>query len=625
MPLIEKIKTELPLYVFVAGSAFVIPFLYSKATIDALKLPRFTALAVCVLILSILAFYAPNRKIFLQHFSLWRRVIFLPLIGCLLFGALSLIQAINVTEALFEFLRVCLFFVVFVWAALIFSAYRNCGSILAKGLIISSLIISAIAIAQYYRAGFEFIPGDRYFIPASTMANKNLLSQALLLTLPFILFGFFSLSGFWLIFSSFSLVSALFTIGIVQSRAVWLALLAASIVTLVSGLLSTKRGRLTKPQKAHYKKRLWLTAFLMAMTFSAVPMLQSKTEKTTIRERLYSVTALSEGSAEERIVLWKKTSAMIQDHFWWGTGLGNWKILLPAYDLSNTRAEDGAVSFQRPHNDFLLVFAETGTFGFISFAAVFIVLLIYIFKLVANPPDMDCWLWTLLCLCGLTGFIVVSNFSFPQERIFHPLCIAIFSGLILAMYNRAFEVKKSLNYRPFYIFRIFSIIIATASIIVGSIRFQAETHALKASLARLANRWSDVVDEVDSAESIFYTLDPTGVPVVWNRGIAYFSRNEIDAACADFRRACQYHPFHLHALNNLATCYEMQGKHEQAIEFYRKALKISPRFEDTLLNLSVVYIKLEKYREAELVLGRCPPESENPRILQYKTIIENMK
>jgi tetratricopeptide (TPR) repeat protein len=75
-------------------------------------------------------------------------------------------------------------------------------------------------------------------------------------------------------------------------------------------------------------------------------------------------------------------------------------------------------------------------------------------------------------------------------------------------------------------------------------------------------------------------------------------------ALDDFKKAYAHHPNHIHVLNNLGTCYALLQHPEKAIEFYLKALEISPGFERCLINLRTLDEATEKHRDARNISRR---------------------
>jgi tetratricopeptide (TPR) repeat protein len=97
----------------------------------------------------------------------------------------------------------------------------------------------------------------------------------------------------------------------------------------------------------------------------------------------------------------------------------------------------------------------------------------------------------------------------------------------------------------------------------------------------------------------------------------------IEEARSDFLKAQTDHPYHIHVLNNLGTCYAKLLNFEKAVEYYNRALALSPRFEQAILNLGAVYFQMAKYSQArELLLGliRHKPHS---KARLYLNMVEN--
>jgi Tfp pilus assembly protein PilF len=89
--------------------------------------------------------------------------------------------------------------------------------------------------------------------------------------------------------------------------------------------------------------------------------------------------------------------------------------------------------------------------------------------------------------------------------------------------------------------------------------------------------------------------------------------NEIEQACQDFAVAYRDNPNHPHVLNNLGTCAELRGNHDQALNYYRRAAQIAPRFDDAWLNLTAVYYSLGEYARADSTLSHVDSDCRDTR------------
>jgi O-antigen ligase len=69
-----------------------------------------------------------------------------------------------------------------------------------------------------------------------------------------------------------------------------------------------------------------------------------------------------------RVYLWDATFQMVKDYPVLGVGIGNFKVIYPIYRTAEEReVTPSGVKYSKAHNDFLQIWAETGTLGLISF------------------------------------------------------------------------------------------------------------------------------------------------------------------------------------------------------------------------------------------------------------------
>ena len=135
----------------------------------------------------------------------------------------------------------------------------------------------------------------------------------------------------------------------------------------------------------------------------------------------------------------------------------------------------------------------------------------------------------------------------------------------------------------------------------------------------LANQWNLVLENTQALETIFYTMDPTTMPISWYTGVAFFNLNQFQTAIPYFEKAYRTNPYNVNVLSNYAACYTKLNAFQKASMLYKKALLISPRFDELRLNLCVVYYKQRKYKEAFNCLLNCtfPRNSVNDRFKTY--------
>jgi hypothetical protein len=108
---------------------------------------------------------------------------------------------------------------------------------------------------------------------------------------------------------------------------------------------------------------------------------------------------------------------------------------------------------------------------------------------------------------------------------------------------------------------------------------------------------------------------------MWYRAEANFLREAVPQAREDYHRALRAHPYHVHTLNNLATCYQRGGDRNKAIAYYEQVLSIAPRFSVAACNLAAIHFNAGDFEKADRILVRCDPEGRSALTERYRRII----
>lgn len=252
MKLSETIFNHLDFTILIIASVLFIPFFGSSLSIDPVLMPRFLVWGVMIFILLVSFTIQLCKNPDSLDYSVLRRMIFPLFLGYLLFSMISLIRAVNITEGIYEVLKIFVSLVYLFVAVVILNRNRNYYSILAKAVMITATILSLIAIYQYFLYAFQKSGVDVLLSVSATMAHKNQLSSALFLTLPFCLYVLLTFNGYWKVISVIPIILSLLIIFLVQTRSVWLALVLSTIATvIIAGVFSR---RLIISKKAFFKQ-----------------------------------------------------------------------------------------------------------------------------------------------------------------------------------------------------------------------------------------------------------------------------------------------------------------------------------------------------------------------------------
>ena len=111
----------------------------------------------------------------------------------------------------------------------------------------------------------------------------------------------------------------------------------------------------------------------------------------TVQNRSSFPHLFNTNTAKTRILIWENSNKMIQENFVLGVGAGNWKINFPIYGLQDfsENVQNGTTIYQRPHNDFLWVFAELGIAGFLVYVSIFLIIFYYLLRILKKAKERN--------------------------------------------------------------------------------------------------------------------------------------------------------------------------------------------------------------------------------------------
>lgn len=613
-------KSNLPLFIFLIISVLIIPFLYTTSSLDPAYITRFLAFSVLTFLFFIFFIIRTLRDPGYFDLALLRNYIFPVWAVYILFVGLSIIQAENTTEAIADFLKHFTVFIYFILSSLLLSRVRNSYDILSKTVTIFSLLIILIGIYQIYDLLIkgEFDHQASYYVRGLS-AHRNLFAQILLLSFPFSVFCILNFKGYWKTLSLVSAISTMLFITFLLTKSVWVAMIVSIFLSFVLAVIVFYKSF---QEKKSFMRKIFVVTFILfsILVFSGI-LFSKLANPEVLKKQTYWLKNNQFGSSKERVELWKKSVSMIKESPITGVGSGNWKIMISKYGTKDLRSEKGKVFFQRPHNDFIWVLCETGIGGLVFFILIFIINIYYVFKILRNEENIKVKSFIILMFFFIISYVIISMLSFPRERIEHTIFLVLCFSSIVVTYHQ--QKNNNLSIRINYILWLSMpvLLILLAGIIIGFIRMSGEIHINKALKYKTKNEWTQVIHEVDKAYNKFCTLDYTSTPIFWHRGVSNYNLGLIDEALSDFRESYVANPYHLHVLNNLGTCYGLMGEHNTSISYYNKALKVSPQFENALLNLCVSYLNKDNTDSAYFFLSRCNPYTENPNYPGFVTTL----
>lgn len=601
-----------------------IPILSTSLTLDPDLLIKYISTSFFVIILFVLF----AKQSIICHFSF--KPVYAPFYfysAFIVYSGIHVILFGNNPDGYFEWFKSLLFFLLFFFSFQLFDFKTLKTGILNSLAILSSILIvySFIEILLLIQSGKLSIPESTYQIK-TFFGHRNMFVQILFFTIPFLVFKVVGIKRtIFQLFGGLIASAGFFILIIISNRAAWIALLFSIVVLFVMNLI-LKNKQLKFNNLFSFKIRLLFFILPLIIVFSAFLFFGQFTGNTDLETHASGIVDVTGGSTKDRLELWNRTQKLIDENTIFGCGLANWKIEVLKYGSKDLISEDNKTFYQRPHNDFLWIFAELGIIGFLLFATLLLSVYIALIYLIINETEISNLLFLYAILFAISGFLIFSFFSFPRERIEHNFIMAVFMAAII---RRNFTLKESNLTVKYSFFRIglmslIAILIIVASII-GILRFNSEIHLKKALIAKSNNNLKIIINEINKSESIVYKIDPTSTPLEWYKGYAYFQMNEIDSAQVAFKKAILLNPNNIHVLHNLASCLGIKDKPDEAIELYKSALAISPNFEEASLNLCALYYNIGEIDSAYQTISKLSLDSKNSKYKPFLMTILKSK
>ncbi|MCF8369755.1 MAG: O-antigen ligase family protein [Bacteroidales bacterium] len=512
----------------------------------------------------------------------------------------------------------------------IFIRNENFVEILTKTLVISALIASAIGFYQYSIHATGKSEAELFtalYNVKGLMAHKNQHAIFLFLILPFIVYGIFYLQKFWKILSSISLLTVLVLIFLLQTRSVWIGTVLFIFTFLILSFIYLRKIPILKEAKKI--KRIIVIISLLLISSTTYYVFQSPSTYKLVKYKFKSIYDLDSENNRGRIQIALATIEMIKDNPVFGVGAGNWKINCPVYYAQYQGSE--YKNWRRPHNDFIWILAEKGFFGFVSYILVLLSLLYFGFKALHALTEKKHIFFLILIIAGFLGYLVISNFTFPYERISHQTLIAIFMAIILANYNYSQPHKKQTTNRPmiFKKFKLLIIIPLIFSLYYSILFYRSEVYSQRLMDAQKQKNYSQLFTYSELAFTYLTTIDQANNPYIFYRGSALFDINRYDEAIDSYLKSITYNPYHHMSLFNLAITYGRKREYQKAIPYLFKVIELFPFYKDALNNLAKCQFEIRNYEEAYKTLLKIKIKDDDQKLneLLNKTlaILDNKK
>ena len=597
-----------------------LPFVHSHKTMDLNAAPRILFLSLTIIVFSGINLFKNNKKNCTYNFL--RLSIFPVAILYIIWTVFTLIFSVNPGEGSFDIAKSLMTFALFIYLTQYFLTQNKALDIVVKSVIISAVITTATGIFQYITKIHGNTEYDIYmslYAVKGLMAHKNQFAISLLLMLPFVTYGLFTLKRYWKMAAAYAVLMILINIIIIQTRSVWIAIIVFSFVFSILSLIFLTNNNLKSI--IIKKRKIFIIAIfsLIIISISTVVILKSSGTFALIKKQASSTFSTKSTNAMWRLKMWNASWQLAKDNMLLGVGAGNWKnAVIPYYHLNFGSKYQ---NWRRPHNDFLWVLTEKGLFGLLLFLTIFGLILYYGFKILFTEPDKNKRLLTLIIISGITAYIIASAFTFPLERINHQVYLTIMMAIIISIYYKPSSEKVKNFFTTINIIILFFSILSTA---YSSQLLRSEIYIKKALHAVNARNYHKVIRYTTIAYSPFTNVNDNNVPILMYRGMAYMKLGQLQKCYHDLKSALEIFPNHISVLNNLAIVSSELNKKQEPVKYLEKSLYLFPHYEESLSNLVIVHYRNKEYKKAYTALLNQDTRKPNAQYKKFKKLLEQL-
>jgi len=341
-----------------------------------------------------------------------------------LISLLSFCNAINVTEAVMNFVKI---FTVFAASCMLFVILSSNRDYFLHIIVLLALLLFIDSLTVFYQIA-KYIAGniETIFDIQSVYSNKNVFAAAMFVKLSAAIWLMYFTNGWQKKTGYITVVSAILAILFMSARAFYVGLILLSAALAIYAFLRFIGAREKSPLIGFIHFTVLL--ILALVVYSITQRYLFPKNKDLIAYNKDVVTRVTEikqeisppGKAKPaspgfiRLASWQRSWKLIHQHPILGVGTGNWKIAVLKYE------NPGKADFNyiyKNHNDFIEVTAETGLLGGLGYLALIFLVPFVFFKASLNRATAEEKLkYLFLPAFGLLAYSVDAFFNFPADR-----------------------------------------------------------------------------------------------------------------------------------------------------------------------------------------------------------------
>lgn len=457
------------------------------------------------------------------------------------------------------------------WAYIVFAEFKSKEKIkkLMKISVITACVIAFYGLLQYFDLLVNIFPWtqnpqDRVF---ATIGHSNHTAAYLGMNLMLLLGLIFTTAkskAKYFLWAGFALMAV--TLILTASRGGFFAVIFAGLVWLIYILKQKKLSKKTF--------KYTIIGVIIAAIIGIV--LSGPISKLGVVERTIStITFIQQGNMPDRVSWWLSSFEMIKDKPLLGHGLSSYKDVYNQYrriDYKVPNDEQDHITPETAHNEYLNIVATQGLLGFAAYAAMIIMMFIYVSKYLRKTKDDKDKLIVMALLTGIIVYLIQVLMSFGTVTTLFVLFTLI--GLIVSYINN--QKKNELILQNLFLFRFIGIALALAIFIYGGYA------SFKMIFAEYYFKQAQYYAAAGDFENAIKTYDKT--VAVQNRIPKYYA---------------DYGNYLFEFAINLPA--EAQSNYlKDVVNIYASAIKINNNYPAILMNQALAYSRLvDLYRNDE--------------------------
>jgi len=368
-----------------------------------------------------------------------------------------------------------------------------------------------------------------------------------------------------------------------------------SATSIVAILLLSACYFLLREKRTWNKLALLIPILLMVLGSISFYVIGS----TSLKARFTPSKIIKSNSFVERKFWWTQTLEIIDENFWWGCGAGNWKLVVDGLEVDAKDVSRMKKRFRTPHNDYLMIFSETGLPSLLFYWGFWMLFLFGGIRYYsqARGERENAWLIVFLFLSAIGGMIIYSILYAPRVCIDQLMLVAISLIFFLGDENR----KQAGLLSKIAAVALVPLLIASIFALNSWKDSQADLKSVLAFTSK--GKWDEALEIAKTVETPIFQLMKSDQPVETIICISYTALKDYEKAKASCQRSLEINPFHPKVQAYMGFLHRREKDYSSALAFYREAVKLNPSLELYKMRLAEVLIDCDMISEAQEYLS----------------------